>query len=420
MKWTHYVTLFIGFWLIAAPFSFGYCHDIIPRNNDILCGILVIAFGIYSLTRLKVWAAWMICLVGIWLQFAPLLFWAKEPAIYLNDTLIGTMLISFAILVPRLPHEIEDNASLIPLGWSYNPSTWGQRLPVIGLACLCWFLARYLAGYELGYSSTIWDPFFGNGTEKVLTSTISRSFPVPDAGLGALAYTLEALLGCKGSEKRWRTMPWIVLSFGLLVIPVGIVSIILVMLQPIIVGAWCSICLLTAFLMILMVILTLDEVVASLQYLHWSCKKGHSFWQTFWKGGAIPDGPVRKKTNGEDCGFLGVSFHPYLLVAALIGIFLMTLPSYFHLSNKLSDIIHVAGALSVVVSLVSLAEIARVGRILNILIGLVLIFITLYNEPQSQVEAEWAIVCAAIALMLLSCKRGKIEEKYGAYQKFIF
>jgi uncharacterized membrane protein len=418
MKWTHYVNIFLGLWLIAAPSAFGYMSDTNLASNDISCGILIIAFGIYSLTRLKVWASWMLCLIGIWLQFAPLLFYAQEPAAYLNDTLIGALLIGFAILIPRLPHEAEDNAPEIPLGWSYNPSAWAQRIPIIGLACLSWFLARYLAGFELGYYTTIWDPFFGNGTREVLTSTVSKAFPVPDAGLGAMAYTIEALLGCKGSEKRWRTMPWIVLSFGLLVVPVGIVSIILVMLQPIVVGAWCSVCLMTALLMILMVILTLDEVVASIQYLHFSCKKGHPFWHTFWKGGAIPTGPIRKQTLQQDCGFLGVSFEPHLFLAALIGIALLFVPAYFELKGTIANIVHVVGALSTVISLITQAEVARLGRFINMLLGGLLILSLFFCEPIPP-RVEWVLAIAGIALILLSYKRGKIEETYGSYQKYI-
>ncbi|MES2345760.1 MAG: vitamin K epoxide reductase family protein [Chlamydiota bacterium] len=418
MKWTHYVTLFLGLWLIAAPLSFGYSSDTHLASNDIICGILIIAFGIYSLTRLKVWAAWMLCLIGIWLQFAPLFFFAKEPAVYLNDTLIGSLLIGFAILIPRLPHEAEDKASDVPLGWSYNPSSWTQRLPVIGLACICWFLARYLAGFELGYYATVWDPFFHNGTKEVLTSKVSQSFPLPDAGLGAMAYTMEALLGCKGSEKRWRTMPWIVLSFGLLVIPVGIVSIILVMLQPIVVGAWCSICLLTALLMVVMVILTLDEVVASIQFLHFSVKKGHPFWHTFWKGGSVPNGPVCKQTLQEDCGFLGVSFVPSLFCAALVGITLICLPSYFALPEKTANIVHIIGALSTVIALIAQTEVARLGRYANMFLGALLILSLFFCEPVAT-RVEWTLVIAGIALILLSYKRGKIEEKYGSYQKYI-
>ena len=57
-------------------------------------------------------------------------------------------------------------------------------------------------------------------------------------------------------------MPWAVLLFCVLVVPVGVVSIVLVVLQPLAVGAWCGLCLFTAVTTVLMVSPAVDEVVA--------------------------------------------------------------------------------------------------------------------------------------------------------------
>jgi hypothetical protein len=34
----------------------------------------------------------------------------------------------------------------VPPGWSYNPSDWAQRLPIILLAVLGLYVSRYLVG----------------------------------------------------------------------------------------------------------------------------------------------------------------------------------------------------------------------------------------------------------------------------------
>lgn len=418
MKWTHYVILFIGLWLIAGATAFGYSTNTVLRNNDIICGILAIAFGIYSLTRLKIWAAWMTCLIGLWLQLAPLVFWAKEPAVYLNDTLCGVLLISFSILIPRLPHEQEDAGSKLPLGWSFNPSAWGQRLPIIGLACICWFLARYLAAFQLGYETAVWDPIFHDGTRLVLTSAVSKAFPVPDAGLGALSYTLEALLGCVGGEKRWRTMPWIVLFFGILVVPVSIVSIILVILQPVAVGAWCATCLLIAIIMLIMSVLAVAEVIATLQFLHWSYKKGHGFWHTFWKGGAIPTTTIRKKEETTYDFLPGISPNLNLLASILIGLGMMFAPAVFTMPQILSDNIHIIGAVTITFATLAMAEVLRFFRFMSTIFGAWLILTVLFLEVTT-VAGEWWLLVAGLALILLSFRRGPIEEKYGTYQAVI-
>jgi hypothetical protein len=170
-----------------------------------------------------------------------------------------------------------------PPDWSYNPSAWPERLPIIVLSVVGFIIAAYLAAFQFEIISTAWDPFFGNGTELILTSSISEAFPIPDAALGALGYLTDAVTGSIGGRKRWRTMPWIVILFGLAVGPLGAVSIVLVMLQPVVVGEWCTLCLTTAAISVVMIGPALDETLASLQYLkRISLDNQRSLWKAFW------------------------------------------------------------------------------------------------------------------------------------------
>ncbi|HLS32115.1 MAG TPA: vitamin K epoxide reductase family protein, partial [Brevibacterium sp.] len=116
------------------------------------------------------------------------------------------------ILIPGMPNMIVymKMGPPTPPGWSYNPSSWPQRWIMIVLGFAGLLASRYLAAFQLGYIDTIWEPFFGDGTRQVLNSSMSHSFPVSDAGLGALAFTIELLMSFMGSPKRWRTMPWMV------------------------------------------------------------------------------------------------------------------------------------------------------------------------------------------------------------------
>ena len=68
-------------------------------------------------------------------------------------------------------------------------------------------LSRYMAALQLGHISHAWDPFFGAGTERIVTSEVSEAWPVADAGLGATVYVLEIVSGIIGDKRRWRTMP---------------------------------------------------------------------------------------------------------------------------------------------------------------------------------------------------------------------
>lgn len=192
-----------------------------------------------------------------------------------------------------------------PPMWSYNPSAWSQRLPIIALATVGVFIAGYLASFQLELVDSVWDPFFGQGTEKVLASdmshTLSKYMLMPDALLGMFAYLLDVVTGAIGGRERWRTMPWIVIVFGFAVGPLGVVSIGLVMSQPIIVGHWCTLCLASAFVSLLMIGPALDELLASLQYVKHEMVQGRSGWRAFWgldrEAGVGPETPELEPTG---------------------------------------------------------------------------------------------------------------------------
>ncbi len=174
---------------------------------------------------------------------------------------------------------VKDN---IPPGWSYNPAAWDQRVPIIILALVGFGIATYLSLYQLEVIPGVWEPFFGDGSVKILNSFISNVLPVPDAALGAFGYLLDAVGGVVGGTRRWRRMPWIVILFGLAVGPLGFVSVMLVIFQPVLFDAWCTLCLASAVISITMIGPAMDEVLASLQYLKRMKRSGVSLWKAFW------------------------------------------------------------------------------------------------------------------------------------------
>ncbi len=172
--------------------------------------------------------------------------------------------------------------SASPPGWGADPSAWSQRLPIVALALLGTAVATYLALYQLRIVEHVWEPFFGMGSAVILHSSVSRVLPVPDAALGAFGYLLDAVTGVIGGRRRWRTMPWMVIVFGLAVGPLGAVSVLLVILQPVLLGAWCTLCLASAVISILMIGPAMDEVLAALQHVRRQSLLGRSAWRTFW------------------------------------------------------------------------------------------------------------------------------------------
>ncbi|MGH9253388.1 MAG: vitamin K epoxide reductase family protein [Vicinamibacterales bacterium] len=176
--------------------------------------------------------------------------------------------------------------SNIPPGWDYNPAAWPQRLPIIVLALIGFLIATYLALYQWRIVSWVWDPLFPEGSLTILNSRISHILPIPDAALGAISYLVDAITGAIGGRARWRTMPWIVILFGLAVGPLGVVSVMLVVFQPLLFGAWCTLCLASAIVSLLMIGPAMDEFLASLQCLKGASDEGLSLWRAFWGLGA--------------------------------------------------------------------------------------------------------------------------------------
>jgi uncharacterized membrane protein len=184
---------------------------------------------------------------------------------------------------------MSDTTAQIPPSWDYNPSSWSQRWPLIAIAFIGFFIALYLGIYQLRIITTVWEPFFGDGSEKVLNSFISKALPVPDALLGAFGYVLDVVTGAIGGIDRWRKKPWIVILFGIAIGPLGLISVMLVIFQPVLVGAWCTLCIVTAIISVVMISPAMDELLASLQYLQRVKQNGYSVWKAFWGKSSVVD-----------------------------------------------------------------------------------------------------------------------------------
>ncbi len=449
--WVYWALVLLGFWTLLSPLTFSYGKSIVMPSggrdiwlslegriiamkwSDIISGLLLIFFGWRSLRPNRPLSMWIIAFIGVWLSAAPLVLWAPNAAAYLNGTLVGALVIALSILIPGMPNMIMymKMGGEVPRGWSYNPSSWPQRWIMIVLGFMGWMVSRYLGAFQLGYIDHVWDPFFGISSTLVLNSDMSHSLPISDGAFGAFAYTFEFLMGFMGAPTRWRTMPWMVTFFGILVIPLGLVHIFLVISQPIIVGHWCTFCLLAAAIMLPMIPLEIDEVIAMFQHIKSARKKGDKFWKVFWKGGQAED--ERKDERSPKLMDLPVKFRqvfhasvwgmtaPWTLMAsALLGVLLMFAPGIFgvDIQQSSADINHLGGSLIIVVSVISMAEVVRTGRYLNILIGLSVLLIPWFL-PEKELGLAILSSLASATVIALSFPSGVIKEKYGFWNKYI-
>ncbi|HLH25267.1 MAG TPA: vitamin K epoxide reductase family protein [Chloroflexota bacterium] len=216
-------------------------------------------------------------------------------------------------------------AAEVPPGWRHNPSAWRDRLPLVALAVAGMGVASYLAAYQLGILPGVWDPFFGADSVRVLHSALARYLPIPDAALGAGGYATEALVGLLGGRARWRTQPWLVVLYGLIVVALGATSVGLVITQGVVFHAWCTLCLLSATISIVILGPALREVLAALQYLNRVAVAGAPAWSAFWGRPAAGTaarvaGPRAPRTARGARGWPS-------LVALALGIWLMAAPA---------------------------------------------------------------------------------------------
>ncbi len=424
--WTFIANGILAIWLISQPFLLDYKSAALMKS-DIISGIIVILVETLAFIPRFAPIRWGTAAVAFWLLLAPLIFWSPTPTTYLVDTLMACLLIAFAMLIPGLPGRagIELSGPDKPPNWSYNPSSWIRRWLGIALALVGFFLARYLAAHQLGYIPHLWDPFFGNGSDEVTGSALSRSFPISDAGFGAVAYVLEVLFGFMGSRARWRTAPFIAVTFALLVIPLGATSILLVIMQPVVVGAWCGFCLISATALLISVPLAVHESIAVGQFLVLTYKQKKNFWQTFWLGGNVlgyeGKDPNRMRWSLRQRWYAsvqGISLPWFIFAQALVGVWLMARPGILPYNIESANCDHWMGAIIVTIAAVAAAEVTRTARFVNVIAGVVALILTLVYSLGSTAVLISGIV-SAVVLILVSIPKGPIIERYAGWDRMI-
>ena len=79
-------------------------------------------------------------------------------------------------------------------------------------------------------------------------------------------------------------MPWLVVLFGLMIAPLGIISIFFIIIQPIVIGTWSTIALIGAAAILVQIPYSLDELLATLQFLRRRVKAGQNWLRVLFVG----------------------------------------------------------------------------------------------------------------------------------------
>jgi hypothetical protein len=218
--------------------------------------------------------------------------------------------------------------------------------------------------------------------------------------------------------------------FGLMIAPLGITSIFFIVIQPIVIGTWSTIALIAAAAVLVQIPYSLDELLATLQFMRRRARAGRSWLRVFLfgdtdegkggegKGGAPVDefdrGPVsivKEMVTG------GVGLPWNLALSAMIGLWLLFTRVTLGSEGGMADLDHLIGSLVLTVISLAAAEVARPLRYLNIPLGAALL-LTPFIYDAGVTATTASLVCGA-ALMALSFRRGPIRQHYGGWQRLI-
>ena len=225
-------------------------------------------------------------------------------------------------------------------------------------------------------------------------------------------------------------MPWLVVLFGLMIAPLGITSIVFVIIQPIVIGTWSIVALIGAAAILVQIPYSLDELIATLQFVRRRMQAGRNGLTVFFRGdtdtmpadsSATPT--VVDEFNQRPAVVLrnmmagGVNLPWNLGLAALIGLALLFTRLWPGVDGNLAHAHHLIGSLVLTVVSIAAAEVARPARWLNLVLGAALIASPFLFA--GDMTALLLSVVAGAALMALSIRRGPVRSHYGSWDQMI-
>jgi hypothetical protein len=203
------------------------------------------------------------------------------------------------------------------------------------------------------------------------------------------------------------------------------VSIAFIIIQPVVIGTWCTLCLVAATAMLLQIPYSLDELVATGQFLVRRRRAGRPVFVVFLFGDTddgekqepgdefdrAPGRVLRNMVGG------GVGLPWNLALCILIGVWLMFTRVTVGAEAGMADTDHLIGMLAITIAIVALAEVARPMRFINVLLGMVLIISPFI------LGAGWGSIASSLAcgvgLIVFSLPRGVVRYHFGEWNRLI-
>jgi hypothetical protein len=170
---------------------------------------------------------------------------------------------------------------------------------------------------------------------------------------------------------------------------------------------------------------SLDELLASIQFIRRRVKAGRSWLRVLLFGDTDEgsgDRPPDEFAEGPgafltDMWSGGVNLPWNLALAALVGLWLMFTRLTLGAEGAMANADHLVGALSLTVISLAAAEVARPLRFLLVPLGGTLL-LTPFVYQADVTQMVVSILCG-VALIALSIRRGPIRGRYGSWQSWI-
>ncbi len=223
-------------------------------------------------------------------------------------------------------------------------------------------------------------------------------------------------------------MPWLVVLFGLMIAPLGVVSIFFIIIQPILLGTWSTLALFAAAAILVQIPYSLDELLASLQFVRRRARAGsrrivvalrgdadETPKATTWRAADELDAAPATLIKDALCG--GVSLPWNLVLAGVVALSLLFTRLFLDADGSLANAHHLLGALALTVLSIAAAEVARPARFANVALGAALVVVPFVYDADAVQTAFTVAAGAAIAALSLS--RGRIRSRYGPWSRLI-
>ena len=433
-RWAHLVNVALGTWLITQPALIDVSEEWLARS-EMACGAALIALALVALPRGVAWARWAAAAIGAVIMALPFLFWTTNAAAYLSDTLVGMLVFGLAVGMKPEPGP-SAIASLrgpeIPPGWNYNPSAWSQRLPIIALAFVGFYIARYLAGYQLGHIPNVCKPVFRRVCERSQERHGGNYHFGSIQGLASLGRRRRRLHLCPRDPDRDSRLARALAHHAVARDPVRTDDC----------PAWDRFDLFR------------DHPAHSDRHVvdlgaDWRGRRADpdSLFARRTLGGlrfrapprqgrgqccarALPRGRGRRRhararfrvqrgvgSFVRDMLSGGVSLPWNYAAAALIGVMLLFTRPLLGAAGVLANADHVIGALVLTTVSIAVAEVARPARFCNMLLGAALVATPFVAGADAAAIAIRFVLAAA--LIALSIRRGPVRGSYGAWSRYI-